>query len=60
MDLYQVCSNYGPGVNNGPALGNHMFNIDLYRVNAKIVSCPGALIFDMKHHLVDTYVRVKT
>ena len=42
VDLYQVCSNYGPGTQNGSALGGgegggaqHMYRIDLYRENMK-------------------------
>ena len=35
MDLYKVCSNYGPGVKIGPAQGAHMFYIEIYRKNFK-------------------------
>ena len=59
MDLYQVCSNYNPGAKNDPAPG-HMLYIDLYREkHEKIfwseITRPRALIFGMKHHLVDLY-----
>ena len=35
MDLYQVCSNYNPGAENGPAPESHVY-IDLYRENMNI------------------------
>ena len=59
MDFYQVCSNYALGAKNGPVAG-HMFYIDLYREKdeKKILSettRPRALIFGMKHHLVNLY-----
>ena len=31
VDFYQLCSNYTPGSNYGPAPGGHMLYIGLYR-----------------------------
>ena len=54
MDFYQVCTNYPPGAKMG-----HMFYIGLYREkHEKTLSDttrPRALIFGMKHHLVNNY-----
>ena len=30
MDLYQICSNGGPGIRNGPAAGGHGFKNEIY------------------------------
>ena len=60
MDLYQVCSNYAPGVKTGPALGVTSLSIGTKKENFK-KSSPlkltrsRALIFDMWHLLVDLY-----
>ena len=59
VSLYQVCSNYIPGAKNGPTQGSH-FYIGLYtKKHEKFFSSettsPRALIFGMKHHLVNLY-----
>ena len=59
MDLYQVCSNFAPGAKNGPPPG-HMFYIGLNRGKHEKLflsetTRPRALIFGMKHHLVNLY-----
>ena len=56
MYLYQVGSNYAPGVKNGPA-PSHIVDIGLYRENIENIflsetTKPRALIFGMQHHLV--------
>ena len=50
VDLNQVCSNDAPGTKNGLTPGGHMFCIDLYRENMKILSKttrPKAWMFGM-------------
>ena len=59
MDLCQVCSNYTPGAKNGPARGITCYT-GLYREKHGKIFLPEtirhrALIFVMKHHLVDHY-----
>ena len=60
VSVYQLCSNYIPWAKNGPAPRGHMFYIGLYREkHGKIFLSETirlrALIFGMKHHLVDLY-----
>ena len=57
VNLYYVCSNYIPGAKNGPTPG-HMLYIVLYREKHEKIflsepTLPRALIFVMKHHLVN-------
>ena len=63
LDIWYVASpsgrsNYGPGAKIGPVAGV-TFYIGLYRKTQKIFLSetirPRALIFGMKHHLVDLY-----
>ena len=58
VDLYQVCINYIPGAKIGPTRG-HLLKISLYREKHEKISSkttrPRALIFGMKHHLVNLY-----
>ena len=39
MDLYQVCSNGGPGVRNGPAAGGLGFKNEIYFKNLLLQNC---------------------
>ena len=39
MDLYQVCSNGGPGVQNGPAAGGLGFKKEIYLKNLLLQNC---------------------
>ena len=39
VDLYQVCSNGGPGVQNGPAAGGLGFKIEIYLKNLLLQNC---------------------
>ena len=39
MDLYQVCSNGGPGVQNGPAAGGLGFKKEIYFKNLLLQNC---------------------
>ena len=60
VDLYQVCSKYVPGANNGPILGVTCFTKAYIGKNmTKIFSSETirhrTLIFGMEHHLVDLY-----
>ena len=59
MDLYHVCSNYAPGANIGLAQGSHVLHRLIQEKHEKIffseTIMPRALIFGMKHHLVDLY-----
>ena len=59
VNLYQVCSNYIPEAKIGPSQG-YMFYIGLYMENHKKIflsetTRSRALIFGMKHHLVNLY-----
>ena len=59
VDLYQVCSNYAPGVKMAPPRGN-MIYIGLYREKDETIflsetTMSRAMIFGMKHHLVILY-----
>ena len=59
MDLYQVCSNYVPGVKTGPAPGVTSLSIGTKKENFKYLLLGNlrrrALIFGMWHLLVDLY-----
>ena len=59
VNLYQVCSNYIPGAKNCPAPGVTCFKYLYWEKHEKIFLSetiwPRALIFGMKHHLVDLY-----
>ena len=39
MDLYQVCSNGGPGVQNDPAAGGLVFKKEIYLKNLLLQNC---------------------
>ena len=39
MDLYQVCSDGGPGVQNSPAAGGLGFKIEIYLKNLLLQNC---------------------
>ena len=59
MDLYQVCSNFVPGVKTGPTPGVTSFSMEHRRKTLKIFSSDTrrrrGLIFGMWHLLVDLY-----
>ena len=59
VNVYQVCSNNTPGAKKWIGLQGHMFYIDLKNMkkisSLKQTIWPRALIFVMKHHLVNLY-----